>query len=235
MTTIALGHVGSPVGNRRGTLIAAGAGLLYPVLGIASAVLTDELDLPSWTSPRSSIADYYAGVGFDSLFTIGMALGAAAFLLWLLFVAKIADLVGTVDGGSSWVRSSIVAFAVVDVVLVLCFLATTVAAVFWGSHGGLSADGYLTLHGLALAFYWLALPAVALGDATIGVAIVAGSVFPRWLGWAAIAIAVANGVGFFLPVEAWTVVSGLPFLWTLAVAILLFVRADRYSEPVVDR
>ena len=206
MTATAPGSIGPPLGTRRGTLIAASAGVLYPVLGIASA---------------------------DSVFMTGMAMGAVAFLLELVFIAKLADLLGAVDGGSAWVRSLIVGLAAVNLALVLAFLATTATAVFWGSHGGLSTDGYLAVHGVAYGFYWLTLPVIALGSATVGLAIVATSLFPRWLGWLAIAIAIANGIGFFLPSEVWTVVSGLPIVWTLAMAVLVLMRADRYSDPVM--
>ena len=48
----------------------------------------------------------------------------------------------------------------------------------------------------------------------------------------AIVIALGNGVGFFLPTYVWYVVSGLPYLWTFAMALVLLARADRYSDPV---
>jgi hypothetical protein len=40
------------------------------------------------------------------------------------------------------------------------------------------------------------------------------------------------GIGFFLSAEVWTVVSGLPSLWTFLVAALLLVRASRAADPV---
>jgi hypothetical protein len=232
MTSLAQARVEAPLGTRRGTLVAASAGLLYPVLGVASVVLTDEFDLPSWTSPTGAIADYYAGLTYGPGFVTGIAAGALSFLLSLVFVVKLAELLGGVDGGATWVRSLIIGLAVVSVTLTLAFLATTATAVFWGSHGGLSTDGYLTLHGLAFACYWLTLPAIALESATVGLAIVVTSLFPRWLGWVAIAIAVANGIGFFLPSGLWNAVSGLPILWTFAMAVVLLARADRYSHAV---
>jgi hypothetical protein len=68
--------------------------------------------------------------------------------------------------------------------------------------------------------------------ATLGIAIVATSLLPHWLGRVAIVIAAPNGIGLFLTTDVWNVVSGLPSLWTLVLAVLLLVRADRYSDSV---
>jgi hypothetical protein len=231
MMSTTAGRDGLTSGSRRGVLIAASAGLVYPVLAIASALLTNESAMPSWSGPRTTITDYYAGIAFDAGFTTGIALGAVAFLVSLVFVAWLADLLGDALG-QAWVRSLIVGLAVADVVLVLGFLAASATAVFWEEHGGLSADGILTLHGLTFALYWLSLPATALGSATIGIAIVVTSALPRWFGWAAIAIAIGNGIGFFLPANTWTVVSGLPSLWTFIAAAFLLARASRSTRMV---
>ena len=131
MMSVGPGRVGTPLGTRRGTLIAAGAGLLYPLLAIPSGLLTDELAIPSRTSSPEAISAFYSGVSDDAAFMVGMAMLATAYLLLLAFVAKLADLLGTVDGGSTWVRSLIVGLAVVDVTLVFGFIASYATAVFW--------------------------------------------------------------------------------------------------------
>ena len=88
MMSVGPGRVGTPLGTRRGTLIAAGAGLLYPLLAIPSGLLTDELAIPSRTSSPEAISAFYSGVSDDAAFMVGMAMLATAYLLLLAFVAK---------------------------------------------------------------------------------------------------------------------------------------------------
>ena len=134
--------------SRRGTLIAGISGVLWPVLALARVPLTQVLDQPSWTADRSSIVQFYTDTPFSSAFISGMALVSLAYVLFLVFMARVSDLVRQANDGSPWAGHLILGGAVLDTGLVFAYLAPYAAAVFWAGHGGLSADAYLTLHGL---------------------------------------------------------------------------------------
>lgn len=101
---------------------------------------------------------------------------------------------------------------------------------FWAGHGGLSADAYLTLHGLSFGFLWLEMITITVWIVPLGVAIIRTGLFPKWLGWLMLANAAGMVVAFFLPYAVWAVLGGLPYLWILIAAITMLLRPDQYSE-----
>lgn len=228
MTTTASHGTGRPTGTRTGVLIAGVAGVLWPVLAFLRVPLTGVLDQPSWTDDRSEIVSFYADSNFDAAFMTGMAVVTAAYVLFLVFVAKIADLVGGTDGGSRWVGYLILGGAAFDTALVIAYLAPFGAAVFWAGHGGLSEDAYLSLHGLSFSFLWLELITITLWMTPLGVAIVRTRLFPGWLGWAMLVSAAALLVSFFLPYDVWIVTGALPYLWIFIAAVIMIRRIDRF-------
>jgi hypothetical protein len=216
--------------GRRGTLLAGVAGILWVVFALARVPLTGLLDQPSWTDDRSTIVDFYRNTDFDAAFMTGIALATVAYLLFLVFAAKAADLFGHGAGGSRWVGYLIIGGAAVDTALVYAYLAPFAAAVFWAGQGGLSADAYLTLHGLSFGFLWIELITITVWLAPLGAAIVDTGLFPKWLGWLMLANAAGLIVAFFLPYAAWAVFGGLPYLWVLIAAVTMLRRPDRYAE-----
>lgn len=226
----------SPVltGSRTGVLIAAWAGLLWPVLAIARAPLTRILDQPSWTAEPSVIASYYTGSSFDAPFVIGMALATLAYVLFLVFVTKVAQILRE-EAGSRWIGYLIVGGAAMETSLVVSYLAPFGAAVFWAGHGGLSEDVYLALHGLSLGFLWLDLIAITAWMTPLGVTMIRSRLFPAWLGWALVVNSAALLVSFFLPYDAWAVTGGLPYLWILIAAVLMLRKPDRYATSTSHR
>lgn len=216
-------------GSRRGTVIAGIAGVLWVVFALARVPLTGVLDQPSWTDDPSVIVDFYTNSNFDTAFMAGIALVTVAYVLFLVFIAKAADLLGDSDGESRWVGYLIVGGAAMDTALVYAYLAPFAAAVFWAAHGGLSADAYLTLHGLSFSFLWMELITITVWMIPLGVAIVRTGWFPRWLGWLMLANAAGLLVAFFLPYAIWAALGGLPYLWILIAAIAMLRRPNRYS------
>lgn len=216
--------------GRRDLLIAGWAGVLWPVLALLRVPLTRVLDQPSWTAAHSDIVNFYTASDFDAAFVAGMALVAVAYALFLVFVFRVADLVRGADRESRWVGYLILGAAAVDTAMVFAYLAPFSAAVFWAGHGGLSADGYLVLHGLSLAFLWLELVTLALWMAPLGVAIVRTGLFPAWLGWAVLINAAALLASFFLPYEVWAVTGGLPYLWVLVMGVLMIRRPEGFAR-----
>lgn len=218
--------------SRRGTLIAGLAGVLWVVLALARAPLTGVLDQPSWTDDPSSIVDFYANSSFDAAFMAGMALATVAYLFFLVFMAKTAYVLGHSVGGSGWMGYLILGGAALDVALVYAYLAPFAAAVFWAGHGGLSADAYLSLHGLSFSILWMNMITASVWLVPLGVAIVRTGLFPTWLGWLILANAASLLVAFFLSYGVWALLSGLPYLWVLVAAIMMLRRPDRYSTAV---
>ena len=216
-------------GSRRGALIAGVGGILWVILALARVPLTRLLDQPSWTDDPSVIVDFYVNSSFDSGFITGIALVAVAYVLFFVFIAKTADLLGDVDGGSRWVSYLIVGGAAMDTVLVFAYLAPFATAVFWAGHGGLSAEAYLTLHGLSISFLWIELITISVWMVPLGIGIIRTGLFTRWLGWLLLANAVGLLVAFFLPYAVWAVLGGLPYLWILVAAITMLRRPDQYS------
>ncbi len=221
------------MGSRRGTLIAGIAGVLWVVLAFVRVPLTGVLDQPSWTADPSVIVDFYTNSSFDTAFVVGIASATVAYVLFLVFIVKAADLLGESDGGSRWVGYLIVGGAAMDTALVYAYLAPFAAAVFWAGHGGLSADAYLTLHGLSFSFLWMEMITITVWAIPLGVAIVRTDLFPKWLGWLMVANALGLLVAFFLPYAVWVVLGGLPYLWILIAAITMLRRPDRYSSTSV--
>lgn len=219
------------LGTRQGTFIAAAAGVLWPVLALMRVPLTNEAAHPSWTDSPASIIDFYSNASFDAAFRVGLGAVTLAYVVLLVFVAKLADLFGSLDGRSRWVGYVIIGGAVLDVGLALGYLGSFATGVFWASHGGLSADGYLVLNGLSWSFLWLDMIALALWLTAVGVAIVRTGLFPRWLGWAILVNVAALLASFLLPVAVWLVSAALPYLWILVAGLLMLVRPERYSEP----
>ena len=215
----------------RSTLIAGIAGVLWPVLAMVRIPLTGVLDQPSWEADRSLIADFYQSANFDTAFVVGMWAVTIAYLLFLVFVTKIADSLTIRGGRSRWMGYMIVAGAAIDTALVYAYLAPFAAAVFWAGHGGLSADTYLALHGLSFSVLWIEMVTITLWMIPLGLGIIHTAMFPKWLGWAFLANSAASLIVFFLPYEAWTIISGLPYLWVLIAAVFLLARPGRLSPP----
>lgn len=216
---------------RSGVLIAGWAGVLWPVLALFRVPLTRVLDQPSWTAPHADIVSFYAESSFDGAFVAGIGLATVAYLLFLVFVAKVADLVRERHRKSGWVSYLILGGAAMDTALVYAYLAPFAAAVFWADHGGLSDAGYLGLHGLSFSFLWIELLTITLWLTPLGLVILRTGLFPAWLGWAMVANAAALLASFFLPYEAWAVTGGLPYLWVFVAAVSLIRRSERYASP----
>jgi hypothetical protein len=223
-------------GTPLGAQIAGWAGVLHVALAIIPPfVLTREADQPSWTDAPATIVAFYQEASFDPGFMTGMLMEAASFVLLLVILAKVADFLGGADGGSRWVGWLIVGALVLEMAFgIFGYLAPYVAAVFRADHGGLSDAGYLALHDLRFAFYWLDLIVLPFWMVPLGIAIIRTQFFPSWIGWAFIVNAVALLPTLYLPVDIWDPVSGLPSIWVLAMAVLMIMRPARFSGGRAD-
>lgn len=219
----------SATGTKRGTVIAAMAGILYPVLSVARVPLTGEAGLPTWEAASTEIVDFYGGLDFDTTFLIGFAMVATGWLMYLVFIAKFASIVGYADGGSPWMGSLIVSLAVISVGMAFLYLIAIATSARWAG-AGMEASALLGLHGVATGVIWFALLTDALLSAVLAVVILATRAFPRWIGVGMIGTAVLDVFAFFGPVDVWNAVGGLPYLWTLILAVTMLIRAGQYSN-----
>lgn len=210
---------------------AAICGILWPLLSIVRLPLTGEFDRPDWTASPSSIIDFYENTSFDGAFVVGIGLVALAYRFSSYSSPNWLPSSGNTRRGAPWLGNSVLAFNIVNVGFTAGYLASFASAVFWSSHGGLSGDAYLTLHGLSFGSYWFALPTDLLANLALGGAIVATRLFPRWLGWAMILTGLAEAVSWFFSPDVWNATSGLPYLWILIAAVIMLVRSDRYTSP----
>ncbi|HSM38503.1 MAG TPA: hypothetical protein VK838_04155 [Candidatus Limnocylindrales bacterium] len=219
-------------GTVLGAMIAGWAGVLHVALAIVPPfALTREADQPSWTDAPGAIVAFYQGASFDPGFMTGILMEAVSFVLLLVIVTKLADLVGGADGGSRWIGWLIVGAVVLEMAFgIFGYLAPYVAAVFRADHGGLSDAGYLALHDLRFAFYWLDLVVLPFWMVPLGVAIIRTRAFAPWLGWALIVNAVALLPTLYLSVDIWDPVSGIPSIWILVMAVLMIWHPERYAR-----
>lgn len=223
-------------GTRTGALIAGWAGIVHVALAfIASLALTGELDQPSWTEASQTIVGYYRDASFSGTFITGMVVVGISFLLFLVFIAKIADLLGGVDGGSRWVGWLIVGGAALEMAFgIFGYLGTFIAAVFGAESGGLADTDLLLLHDLRFAFYGLNLLAMSIWMIPLGIAIILTRLFPQWVGWAFLVNALALIPALYLPSVYWDATSGITILLTLVLAIVVLRRPDRYSSSLAE-
>lgn len=212
-----------------GVRITAVCGMLWGVLATVRLLLTGEIDRPDWTAPAASIVDFYEKANFDSKLLAGVGLVALGYVLVLVFFSKVASIVETYGNGAPWLGKSIVATAIVTVTFSLGFLGAFLAAVFWASHGGLGADGYLVLHGVSFASYGLSLVSDVVLGVLLGGAFLLTGLFPKWLGWAVILTGLAEGVAWFMSPTVWNAAAGLPYLWVFIAAAIMFRRPEKYT------
>lgn len=218
--------------GRKLTRLAGLAGVLWPVLAIGRLGLTGELDRPVWDDPVEDIVGFYETSEFSSGFTVGILMVVFAYLFYVVFLAKLAALIRDHERGSAWLAGSMLGLGVLVAAMTVGYLAPFATNVFWASHGGLSADAYLALHGFSFAFYWMVLPTDLVLGIVLGGSILATGLFPRWLGWAMIATAVAEGASFFASVDVWNATSGLPYIWILVAGVMMLRRPDQYTGQV---
>ena len=224
----------SATGTKRGTVIAAVAGILFAVLSLARVPITGEVGLPTWEASTGEVVEFYQSLTFDTAFLVGMGMVTIGWLLLLVFIAKFSSIVGQADGGSPWLGRLIVGLAVVNVALTFPYLIAISTGARLADTSGVGADSFLLLHSVVNGVIWFALLTDALLWATVGVAVLITGAFPKWLAAAFLGTAVFDVVAFFGPFELWNVVGALVYLWTLLLAVVMLIRADRSSIEIAQ-
>ena len=219
--------------SRRASAAAALSGALSALLiFIGSGVIARTSGPGRHSLPESAaeVGEYLADADHTRVL-VGEYVGAVGFVLFLPFAAYLLARVARSDRAQSWARRAGAAAATIYVALSLAAVAALVPAL---NREGDAAAGFLDLRTALIALAFVALAAWLL---VVGLHALQTRVLPRWLGWAAVVLALLQLVltplagidpGF----------TGVPtfatFLWIVVVSVLLF-RRERASTPEVER
>lgn len=210
-------------GATAATIAVIGAAVMVAL----GAIMSGEVDQPTWLDSAGGVVAFYHGSGYEVRVT-GALLVGLGFLLLLVFIARLTDLIGTADPPSTWLGRLILAVAGVDAAVVLASVAAFTVPVWRAAHGGLSDEGFVILNDLQFAFGWLSLLVTAVWAMALGGAIVRTGLLSRWLGWAMLANGVVFLFGEFSPLVVWDVAYGLFLALLVLTGVLL--AAGRHAE-----
>lgn len=211
-----------------GARVAGVAALLHGVLPLVAVTLTREAVQPGRDDPAASVVRFYREGVVDVAFVAGSALTVIAFMLLLVFVAKVAGPTERRVGGDPWLSRLAMGAAVLDTAVVLTYVAVFATGIHLGSAGGSDEDALLLLHDLRFSLYWVTLLTVPLWMAPLGAVILHTRTFPRWLGWAMVGTSGILLVSVFLPSQVWDLVTGLPLLWVAVAGTLMLRHPERH-------
>lgn len=234
MTAVA--DVGVATGGRPGASlrIAGWSAVLGTVLSFARAPLTGELDLPETTASPEAIVGFFRGSSLDVAFVGGMVMVSVGWLLYLVFIAKVADLLQTIDVSYRWLGYVMFGGMVLNVGMTLGYVVTLTVGVSAATGGGVGLDVLVVLFRAIWTFIYLGTLVWALVAVPMGYAIVRTAILPVWMGWAILIIFVANLAANFMPFEVSSVTGGLPYLWMLAAGVVLMIRSNRHQPRRLD-
>lgn len=195
------------------------AGVLAVVLWVISFfVFEGAADPPDGGSAAEVLAYYEEDNGAILTGTYLFGLGVL-FFLW--FLGSLRSALQRGEGGLG--RLSTVAFGagVATSVLLLGFVAPSVAAAIAADENELSAESAHALWTLEDGFFVASWFPIAVLFASSAIVSFRAGVLPRWLAWASLVLAVAMVV----PWVGWAVlIFGFP-LWVLVVSVLLWRRS----------
>lgn len=219
---------------RGGLLIAAWSAVLGTVLSFARAPLTGEFDLPQTSGPPEAIIGFFRGSNFDAAFVGGMVMACIGWLLYLVFIAKVADLLQAVDVKYRFVGYLMMGGTVLNIGTTLGYVATLTVGVSSATGAGVGTDVLVILFGFIWTLIYLGTLVWALVAIPMGYAVVRTAFIPRWMGWAILIILAANLAANFMPFEVSSVTGGLPYLWMLTAGMMLLIQSNRYQRELLD-
>ena len=234
MTAVADDGVVTDGRPRGGLLIAGWSAVLGTILSVARAPLTGEFDLPETTASPEAIVGFFRGASFDAAFVGGMVMACIGWLLYLVFIAKVADLIQAIDVKNRFVGYLMMGGTVLNIGTTLGYVATLSVGVSSASGEGVGNDVLVVLFGLMWTFIYLGTLVWALVAIPMWYAVVGTAYIPRWMGWAILIIFVANLAANFTPLEVSSVTGGLPYLWMLTAGVMLLIRSNRNQRMVLD-
>jgi hypothetical protein len=182
-------------------------GAVFVLLFVASFIVVGEA--PSADDPVDEIVSFYTES--DTEVTIGSLLGALGAVLFLFFVSTLRSYLRTAEGGTGWLSNVAFAGGIVASVGMLIFagLGFTLA----DSSDALDPAATQAINALSFDLFFPAAGGILTLLVASGLLSIRTGALPRWLGWAALVIAVAifTPVGFvaFLASVAWVLVVSI--------------------------
>lgn len=189
----------------------------FALLGTAAGGL---LDL---TSSREEVVRHFADP-VPALFWVGGYLELVGIVLFIPFAAYLAEVFRRAEGEGSWLPSTVFGSGLFFVVTgVVSFSAGATA--YYRAGEGVDPDVLLALAHLRSFAFTIGWALAALFLATSGTLILGRNVLPRWMGWTAIALALALLVALATPKsELAQTPPMLMALWVLAISVALLRR-----------
>lgn len=205
---------------RAGAALSGAVSVVLIFVGSAVIARTSGAGRHSVPESGDAVAEYVSDADHARVL-VGEYVGALGVVLFLLFAIYLLGRVARPGATDSWLRRSGDAAAATYVALTLAAVAALVPAL---NREGDAAAGFLDLRTALIALAFVALAAWLL---VVGLHVLETRSLPRWLGWAAVALALLQFVmtplaridpGF----------TGLPtfatFLWIVIASVLLFRR-----------
>lgn len=214
--------------TRLANRIAGISGMLWIVLILVGFGAIAGFGSPMITAPKADVGAYFVRSDPARVY-VGEYIEILGFLLLAVFAARLWALLSAAEG-ALWLSTLAFGGALLHIALSIAGIAPLIAATYRAAHGGLDEDAFVALNDLRVALYWMSLLVAPLFLVPAGLLIARISVFPRWLGWAAIVIGAALLLGLIAPTSGvGDVASLLMALWAFVVGIFLVVRANHYG------
>ena len=160
---------------------------------------------------------------------VGLYLQVVAFLLFVVFAARLWATLRRAEGGAGWVSNVVLGAGVLFAGITLLALA------FWGmadyqAGPSVNVEVAMVLNVLHIGTYNLSWAAQALFLAAAAVVVLRTRALPGWLGWSAAGISVGSLAGVAVPTGSLAEIPAFLFLiWVVAVSIVLMRRTDEVS------
>jgi len=202
------------------------AGVLAVAFWIAAVISDGMSNPPDDKAPATEFAAYLHDHDVRIYVSATMfGVGVAAFI-W--FVGTLAARLRAAEDDSR-LSSISLASGVATVVLLLCASVPNVAGAMAGSNLGreLSPEAAETLWVLGGGFFVAAEFVAVAFMASTALSILRSGVFPRWVGWVTTLMAV---VLIIVPIGWAVLIFAIP-VWTVLLAVWLYVREMRDAEP----
>lgn len=217
--------------DRTGLRLGAAAGIMYVILQFLGFGIT-AASVGALTSIGSSDADLTAAFQHPTASGawVGLYIGVLAFLLFVVFLARLWATLRRAEGEQGWISAVAFGSGLLFVALSL------VSLVFIGvqrlaAGGGIDLQLARVLTNLTSGLHTLSWGVAALFLAASAVVVLRTAALPRWLGWSGAIISVGLLLAMAAPAAELAPLAGfLPPLWIVATSIALL----RHSELPLD-
>lgn len=210
------------------------AGILYVVLqfvgfGIVGASVGALTDLTSTDQEIARAFERPSGSGVWA----GLYIGVLAFLLFVVFVARLSSTLGQAEGDPRWMSTAAFGSGILFTALSLMSLGIIGTGRLAAGHGIDIGLARMLTH-LTSGIHSMSWGVAALFLGMSAAVVLRTGALPRWTGWTAGAIALASLIAMAAPASEFAPFAAflLP-LWVLSTSIAL-LRRSNLSHPAVN-